>query len=48
MLTVTKEGHILQLTVDGDEGARVEGSSNAVAANTRHPLYFGGLPGKYC
>ncbi|XP_071808051.1 laminin subunit alpha-like isoform X2 [Asterias amurensis] len=43
-IQVLKEGHILQLIVDGDPGPRVEGTGNAVAANTKHPLYFGGLP----
>ncbi len=43
-IQVIKEGHVLQLIVDGYPGPRVEGSPKAIAANTRHPLYFGGLP----
>nr|XP_054772039.1 laminin-like protein epi-1 [Lytechinus pictus] len=43
-LLVTKEGSLLQITVDGDEGELVTGPSGATAANTNDPLYFGGLP----
>ncbi|XP_041484164.1 laminin subunit alpha-like isoform X1 [Lytechinus variegatus] len=43
-LLVTKEGSVLQITVDGDEGEVVTGPSGATAANTNNPLYFGGLP----
>ncbi|XP_072024562.1 uncharacterized protein [Amphiura filiformis] len=43
-IIANKFGNALQLIVDGDEGEISAGSYRAIATNTNHPLYLGGLP----
>ncbi|XP_022089419.1 laminin subunit alpha-like isoform X2 [Acanthaster planci] len=43
-ILVEKAENELRLTVDGEPGERALGSTNAIAADTRDPLYFGGIP----
>ncbi|XP_038057388.1 laminin subunit alpha-like isoform X2 [Patiria miniata] len=43
-ILVEKTENELMLTVDGEPGEQGVGSENAIAADTRDPLYFGGIP----